>query len=144
MQTPFSEQKASISPDGRWLAYASDETGQFEVYVIAFPDPGGKTKISTDGGNDPRWSRDGRRLFYRNGRKMMEVAVDYAGGFSPKTPVTLFEGSYEATEFHPGYSVSRDGRFLMVKNPPESLPRQIHVILNWFEEVRRLVPAGKN
>ncbi len=141
LQTQFSERGAKLSPNGRWLAYASDETGQFEVYVIAFPDPGGKTKISTDGGNDPRWSRDGRRLFYRNGRKMMEVAIDYTKGFSPKTPVTLFEGSYEATQFHPGYSVATDGRFLMVKNPPESLPRQIHVILNWFEELRRRVPT---
>ncbi len=143
VHTHFDERIAALSPNGRWLAYQSDESGRFEVYVQAFPGLGGKSQISTDGGTGPVWARSGRELFYRNGDQMMAVPITTQSGFSAGEPRLLFEGRFERFERHPGYDVSPDGqRFLMVRTPPESEPRQINVVLNWFEELKRLVPTN--
>jgi Tol biopolymer transport system component len=85
LRTRFNEWSPKLSPDGRWLAYVSDESGRSEISVRPFPDPGGKFAISTDGGSEPRWSRDGRELFYRNGDKMM--AVTMATGSTPNSGI---------------------------------------------------------
>ena len=141
LATSFTERSPMFSPDGRWLAYVSNESGRFEVYVQAYPGPGGKWPISIEGGNEPLWSRDGRELFYREGNKMMVVAVRTAPTFTADKPRLLFEGLY-VTDSSANYDVSLDGqRFLMIKE--EGQGSQINVILNWFEELKRLVPTNR-
>ncbi len=132
-----------FSPDGRWLVYISNESGQDEVYVQAYPGPGGKWSVSTEGGTEPLWSRDGRELFYRQGQQMMAVAGKTESTFSASKPQLLFRGLYLFGEFgNRNYDISPDGqRFLMISQ--EEAPDQIHVVLNWFEEVKRLVPTGE-
>lgn len=146
-QTPSNEGGAKFSPDGRWLAYESDESGQREVYVRPFPGPGGKWPVSTEGGTEPVWARNGRELFYRNGDKMMVAVVETQPTFAAAKPRLLFEGHYKtsAYAFQQNYDVSPDGqRLLMIKaSEQESAAAQINVVLNWVEELRRLVPAGK-
>ena len=88
---PFDEVGAAFSPGGRWLAYASDETGRYEVYVQPFPGPGAKARISTEGCRDPVWARNGRELFYRNGRTMMVVAIATEGKLDAGNPKRLFD-----------------------------------------------------
>jgi serine/threonine-protein kinase len=147
IRTPFNEGAPSLSPDGRWVAYASNESGRPEVYVQPYPGPGGKWQISTGGGAEPLWHRSGRELFYRSGRRMMAVAVSTEGAFSAGKPVVVFEGNYASVEFPAtgvGYDVSSDGeRFLLVKELPQAdEATQINVVVNWFEELKRLVPVN--
>ena len=142
--TPATEGAARISPDGRWIAYVSDESGRPEIYVQSFPGPGGKWQISTDGGIEPAWSRNGRELFYRSGDRMMAVPVtSQAASFTAGRPAVLFEGSYVASTFPLAgvtYDVTPDGkRFLMLKEQATSTTH-INVVVNWFEELKRLVP----
>jgi serine/threonine-protein kinase len=146
LQTPANEGGPMFSPDGRWVAYVSDESGRKEIYVRPFPGPGGRWQISTDGGDEPMWARNGRELFYRNGDKMMATAVETKPVFAAAKPKLLFEGHYETGfDFESDYDVSPEGqRFLMVKaSEQESAPAQLNVVLNWSDELRRLAPAGK-
>ncbi len=147
LRTSFNEQAPQFSPDGRWLAYVSDESGRNEIYVQPYPGPGGKWQISTDGGREPLWNRNGRELFYRNGNKMMAVEIATQPSFSARTPKALFEGKYLMLPVStPNYAVSPDGqRFLMLKpvEQEQSAPTQINVVLNWFEELKQKVPTGK-
>ena len=141
----FIEWGPAFSPDGRWIAYTSDESGQFEVYVQPWPPAGGKWQVSrTTGGNEePVWSKDGRELFYRNGRRWMAVPVSTSPAFSAGAPQLLFQGDFLNA---PGleYDVSPDGkRFLVLQPADTSPPKELCVIVNWFEEINRLVPAGK-
>ena len=76
LRTPYDERHPMFSPDGRWLAYTSNESGRDEVYVLSYPGPGGKRQISNQGGSQPLWARDGRELFYRNGNRFMAVSVE--------------------------------------------------------------------
>jgi hypothetical protein len=129
----------------------TDAEGREEVYVTRYPKPGEKYKISTDGGNEPLWSPDGRELFYRNGGKMMVVAVDTnSTNFNiAKPPETLFEGQYStAIGVYKvvNYDITPDGqRFVMIKESErQSTTDQLIIVLNWFEELKRLVPTGKN
>jgi serine/threonine-protein kinase len=147
LQTPANEGAPRFSPDGRWLAYASNESGRPEVYVQPYPGPGGKWLISTDGGTEPVWNPNGRELFYRNGTGMMAVPVATETGFAVGRPTLLFEGAYVSVQFPliaVAYDVSADGqRFLMVKEDSTAAgPTQINVVLNWFEELKRLVPVN--
>jgi eukaryotic-like serine/threonine-protein kinase len=132
-----------FSPDGHWVAYVSDESGRYEIYVVPFPGPGGRFIISTEGGNRPRWSLDGRELFYQNGKKMIAVDVQVAGStFHAGKPQVLFEGDYR-----PYFDVSADGkRFLMMKGVSEGArppADRVTVVLNWFDELRRRAPANR-
>ena len=144
-QTQFTEEAPQFSPDGRWLAYISDESGRREVYVQPYPGPGGKWQISTEGGREPVWNRNGRELFYRIGNKMMAVDISTQPSFAAGKPRMLFEGQFAlARGTSPNYDVSLDGqRFLMVKpaGQEQSAPSQINVVLNWFEELKRRVPT---
>jgi eukaryotic-like serine/threonine-protein kinase len=148
LQTPFNESAPRFSPDGHWLAYVSNESGRYEIYVQTYPGPGGKQQISTDGGTEPVWNPNGRELFYRVGNKLMVVDVVSQTSFSASKPQILFEGRFLPTPAtSPNYDVSRDGqRFLMVKaaEPEEQSATQINVVFNWFEELKRRVPSGKN
>jgi Tol biopolymer transport system component/predicted Ser/Thr protein kinase len=148
LRTPFNEGAASFSPDGRWLAYLSNESGRPEIYVQPYPGPGGKWQISVDGGTEPLWNRNGRELFYRNSGKMIGVQIATQPGFSAGKPAVLFDRTYAASDFPAtgiAYDVSADGqRFLMVKEIEQaSSTAQINVVLNWFEELKRRVPASK-
>jgi eukaryotic-like serine/threonine-protein kinase len=146
LSTPATEGAPRFSPDGRWMAYVSDESGRPEIYVQPFPGPGGKWQLSTDGGIEPVWNPNGRELFYRSGDRMMAVAVTTAPTFSAGRPQMLFRGEYLASPFPATgvtYDVTRDGqRFLMVKDAPQAANMQIHVVVNWFEELKRLVPTN--
>jgi len=143
-RTPFNERGPKFSPDGRWLAYSSDETSRLEIYVQPFPGPGGKVQISTDGGIEPLWARNGE-LFYRNGDRMMAVETRTQPTFTTGTPRLIFEGLYDQIGGgNTNYDVTADGqRFVMVKPAGQeaAAPTQIHVVLNWFEELKRRVPA---
>jgi Tol biopolymer transport system component len=145
LRTPFNESVPRFSPDGHWLAYISDESGRYEVYVQPYPGPGGKWPISTEGGTEPVWNPNGRELFYRSGDKMMAVDITTQPGFTASKPRMLFEAQYEPTPTTaPNYDVSADGqRFLMIKaSEQEQTSTQINVVLNWFEELKRRVPTG--
>ena len=152
---PFADIKAAagspkFSPDGRWLAYCSNESKKPQVYVQAFPGPGAKIQVSSDGGTDPVWKRSGGELYFRNGDKMMAVAVSTAPTFTAGRPRTLWEGHYShgmSTSCGPpgatssNYDVTPDGRrFLMVKDeaPDTAVSKQIVVVLGWSDEVGRL------
>jgi Tol biopolymer transport system component len=135
------------SPDGRWIAYESNETGRLEIYVRPFPNvDGGKWQVSADGGEMPRWARDGSEIFYRSGAAMMSVPVATAPAFSAGAPVRLFEGNY-GNGARPDYDVAPDGRFLMLPYTVSRLGRveneqdvTLSVVYNWFEELERLAP----
>ncbi|MBN2318323.1 MAG: protein kinase [Acidobacteria bacterium] len=146
----YTERQPKVSPDGRCLAYTSNESGREEVYVRPFPDvdSGGKQKVSTDGGSDPLWSPDGRELFYRVGQSVMAVSVKTGPIISLETPKTLFNGAY-SSEFRYNWDIHPAGnRFLMMKPTPgidnnssAETPRKIIIITNWFEELKELVPV---
>jgi serine/threonine-protein kinase len=125
------ESAPAFSPDGRWLAYVSTESGRNEVYVKSPSRPDRPRRASTDGGSEPVWSRDGRDLFYREGPKMMRVAV--ASTDQAVQPQVLFDGDFaRGTIDSPNYDVMPDGRFVMVQRPMQSAgPDVLHVLLNW-------------
>jgi serine/threonine-protein kinase len=140
--TPAVELGPRFSPDGRWLAYFSDESGRNEVYVRPFPDVNEmRWTISTVGGWSPVWSRDGQELFYMNGAAVMAVPVEAHGEtFVAGTPRLLFEGPFDTTQDQ-NFDVSPDGTwFVMVEADPDTTPSRFHVVQNWFEELKRLVP----
>ena len=141
--TPFDERSPMFHPDGGWVAYVSNESGRDEVYVQSYPDPRGKLAISTEGGREPMWSRDGRELFYRQGLQMIVVPVTTKPTFTAEEPQLLFAGPYLTSPHISQFDVSNDGkRFVMIRPDEESTSAQIHVVLNWFEELKRLVPTN--
>jgi len=148
LQTSFNEHTPKLSPNDQWLAYVSNESGRDEIYVIRFP-TGGKWQISTEGGREPMWSRDSRELFYRNGEKMMVVAIGEGPELSPGRPTLLFEKPYDLKEGSgaSNYDVAPDGTgFVMIRAPESSaevpgITQQINVVLNWHEELKRRVPT---
>ena len=131
------------SPDGRWIAYSSDESGRMEVYVEAYPDPGQKVMISSGGGCQPAWSRDSKELFYRYGNKMIAASFETKPDFRVIGFEELFEGQYLCNPIYRNYDVASDGRFLMIQEPQEPTPLGINVVLNWFEELKLLAPPRK-
>jgi Tol biopolymer transport system component/tRNA A-37 threonylcarbamoyl transferase component Bud32 len=145
LKTGSVETGPRFAPDGHWMAYSSDESGASEVYVRPFPGPGGKLQVSTDGGSEPVWSRNGQELYYRSGDKMLSVHMVTHPVLAAGRPRTLFEGRYMRTDTGgAGYDVSSDGRFLMVQPvEPEEPPAQINIVLDWFEALRRRIASAK-
>ncbi len=144
-QRQFHEAFGMISPDGHWIAYASNESGRDEVYVRPFPNvEEGKWQISRDGGTEPVWHPKGQELFYRNGRALEVVSIKTEPTFTAGSPEVLFTGRYTTSLAVTNYDISPDGqRFLMIKaaEEEEGQQGQINVVLNWFEELKRLVPT---
>jgi Tol biopolymer transport system component len=142
--TPFDERSPRLSPDGKWLAYVSNESGRDEIYVQPFPGPGRKWLISTDGGIDPVWSRDGRELFYRQGQQMMAVWTVAAADFSADRPRRLFEARFDTGSNGPNYDVSPDGKwFVMPRSDRAPISDALHLVLNWFNEVKARTPTER-
>jgi hypothetical protein len=146
LRTPYKEAAPQFSPDGRWVAHVSEEAGGEEIFVRPYPGPGRRWQISTEGGTEPVWNPNGRELFYRNGKKMMAVNIATQPVFAPSKPTRLFTADYVLpTTTNASYDVSRDGRrFLMVQPSAResATPTQIIVVLNWHEELKRLVPTN--
>jgi hypothetical protein len=129
--TPADERQPAVSPDGRWLAYISNESGVYEVFVRSLGDSGGRWPISAGGGLEPRWSRDGKELFYRSGEMLVSVPVQLKPSFAVKGPrTTLFRLPDPPSVFGPNYDVSPNGRGFVSrwKSDPDIVP----VLLNWF------------
>ena len=148
LQGEFNRGNAEVSPDGRWLVYRSDQSGQMEVYVQPYPGPGPTVPVSVGGGTSVTWSPDGSELIYRLGDRMMAVSFNADGDRVRIGPPTeLFRGNYVAaiaggTRL---YHIAPDGRFLMLKEASASgdgdeLPPQVVLVQNWFEELKRLLP----
>ncbi len=135
IQTPFGESRPAVSPDGQWIAYTSNESGQYEIYVQPFPALDSKSQISTTGGTSPVWGPEGRELFYRNGEAMLVVPIATEGGLAPGIPEVLFEARYLGSvpgEVGRHYDLAPAGeRFLMIK-PAADTPTQIIFVENWF------------
>ena len=147
-RTPFNEAPGAFSPDGHWLVYESDEgskgNGEYEVYVQAFPGPGPQIPVSVGGGDSPRWSRDGREIFYHSGDALRAVTVTAQPTFVVGQPKALLKGDYDWGSLGFNYSPAPDGRkFVMVKYPEgHGESAQVNVVLNWFEELKARVPAS--
>jgi len=145
LRTQFNETTPQFSPDGHWIAYASDESGRYEIYVQPYPGPGGKWQISTEGGAEPVWGHNGE-IFYRSGDKMIAVETTTQPTFSADKPKVLFAGQYVPSLLTmSNYDVSPNGqRFVMIKEDDQAATAtQINVVLNWFEELKEKVPTGK-
>jgi serine/threonine-protein kinase len=150
VNTRFNETYPSLSPDGHWLAYCSDESGRSQLYVQSYPTAGKRVPVSTDGATEPVWSRDGKELFYRNGSSMMSVPFKVSGAdFVPETPAMLFQGAFLGTTPARMYDIAPDGRFLMVQPIPSKtgardtkiFPSTLRIIINWTAELDAIVRA---
>jgi serine/threonine-protein kinase len=133
VREPFDQRYPAFSPDGRWLAYMSNETGKFEVYVRPYPELDAKWRVSTEGGRNPVWARNGRELFYREESQFFAVAIS-ADPFRAGKPVLLFTAPSARTG---RFDVTADGQFVLAAEDNNS-PREVAIVLNWVEELRKL------
>ena len=154
LKEKFHEAQPQLSPDGRFIAYTSNESGQNQIYVRPFPEVDtDRVQVSTSGGDSPLWSPDGQELFYRSGDMVMVVSIKTDPTFSRETPRMLFQGDYVDAVFSYGnwdfsiWDISPDGnRFLMMKESTgdttteETLQPRINIVVNWFEELKERVP----
>ena len=139
LQTSFRERTPRLSPDARFIAYASNESGQDEIYVQSFPEGGRRTTVSNNGGQQPRWSPDGRELFYVEGTTLVAVSVDTSGSFSVLSRTPLFDHPSLGRSFYPQYDVSADGQRFIIPTAVEAAPGakpMIRVVQNWAEQFR--------
>jgi serine/threonine-protein kinase len=145
IQTMFSERNGEIAPNGRWLAYESNESGREEIYVRPFPEvSGGRWQISTGGGRMPLWSRNGQELFYvSQDEAIMGVRVEPGPSWRSSTPTRILRGQYFFANAGRTFDIAPDGRrFLMIKGGgSEAAPRNLVVVQHFDEELKRLVPA---
>jgi Tol biopolymer transport system component len=147
----FDQYDAEFSPDGRWLAYSTSESGALEVYVQPVLEPGEKRRISSNGGINPAWSRNGRELFYLvrklagAGGPMMAVDVSTTGDFKAGIPHQLLEGPYSTTVPVRSYDVMPDGTFIMNRStqPPDQPVTSLNVVLGWASQLKTKVPVSK-
>ncbi len=140
LTSEFDESVPRLSPDGRWLAYTSDESGALEVYVRPFPGPGGRWKVSSDGGTEPIWARSGDRIFFRNGQQLVAATVRVSPGFAPIRREVLFESDFLGDLLHANFDVTPDGKhFLMLELTGDVA--QIVVALDWTSTLRGDGPA---
>jgi hypothetical protein len=142
LKTQFGERNAAIAPDGKWMVFVSTDAGRDDVYVASFPEPGARVPVSTSGGWQPVWSRDGKELYFRQGDWMM-VAPVQAAPFRIGVPRQLFlfeRALYGADPNVPDYDVGPDGRFVAVR--ASGAQSEIRVIVNWDGELKRSGPTN--
>jgi Tol biopolymer transport system component len=140
LDTPFEETLPAVSPDGRRIAYTSNESGRDEVYVRPYPGPGGRLQISTQGGAGALWSRDGRELFYAEDDRMMVVSVTKQPEFSVSAPRVLFTGRFGWGRAG-NYDVAPDGRrFVMLEMSTDVRSPDLRIVYHWLDEIRDLLP----
>ena len=148
-RTPFTEGWPRVSPDGRWLAYGSNESGQWEIYVRPFPEGQGKWQVSTDGATGAaQWSADGRELFFRKHDDLMAVDVSAQGTrFIPGKPRVLLEQALGGARFATSWAVHPDGRRLLVTDRDDErtdgVRTTVTLVVNWFDELQRRVPGKR-
>ena len=136
-ESGFESYAPTLSPDGKWIAYVSDESGRPEIYVRPFPGPGGKWQVSKDGGNEPQWSHTGREIFFRSGQMMMAAEVRTAPTFAPGAIRSLFQTKSFAGINYATYDVTRDGNNFIMTQPLAQNDQTVVVLLNWFENLGR-------
>ncbi len=137
---PANERSARFSPDGTALAYISDESGEFQVYVTPFPEPGARIPVSIEGGLSPIWSSDGTELYFRQGSKVLAARIALTPEIEVSPPELLFDGPYTLDlSGHQRYDVGPDGRFLLVENSEDF---RVVVVEGFFVELKRLVPTN--
>lgn len=150
VHTAAGDAEPAVSPDGRWLAYTAREAGYGDVYVRPFPQvDSGRWRISTEGGDSPRWSRDGRQLFFISRGRAMSVPIETAPTFRPGTPIMMFElpGFYSSSaRIGRQWDIAPDGDRFLIMTPGgdvtnEQSPSRMVLVLNWHEELKRLVPT---
>jgi Tol biopolymer transport system component len=128
----FNESQAQFSPDGKWMAYVSDESGGPQIYVQSFPMQTGKWQISTDGGTQPRWRRDGKELFYLGpDQKLMAVTAKSGNTFETEAPRMLFQTALNVTDPRQTYAVAADGQRFLLNTPVETASPPMTIVLNW-------------
>lgn len=140
--TPAEEMMPSVSPDGRWLAYVSNESGRSEVYVRRMPGPSGRVQLSTDGGTEPAWGTDGQTIYYRTVAALVRARLSDLEGSPVITREVLFDGDFIHSAVHRNYDVSADGQRFIFTRPGGAEPRTI-VTFNWFEELRARVDGRR-
>jgi len=148
LESSFDERNPRLHPEGKWLAYESDASGEYEIYVTSFPEPGARHRISSGGGVEPVWSADGNELYYRGPAEVFAVNVGGGSEFSAGKPVALFSDVFDrsGTTNHPTYDVHPDGRFLFVVRPmaeddPYRDLYRFKIVVNWMAEVEARVPV---
>jgi Tol biopolymer transport system component len=139
VQSPFQENEAQFSFDGKWLAYSSNESGRFQVYVLSFPALDQKRQISTNGGSQPQWRRDGKELYYlAPDGKLMAVNMTAGAEIDSGTPRELFDTELTLSPLQDQYRVTPDGqRFLVLKPISEATPTPITVVVNWTARLKK-------
>jgi dipeptidyl aminopeptidase/acylaminoacyl peptidase len=131
---PFEQGRARVSPDGKWLAYTSDESGRGEVFVQAMNDPSTRAQISSEGGKDPRWSHTSDELLFLSKSRLMSVKFAPGAELNPGKPVVLFEDKANWL----GYDVAPDGRLVVARDASDKDPgTQINIVLHWFDELKQ-------
>jgi Tol biopolymer transport system component len=148
LKTDYLECFPAFSPDGHWIAYQSDKSGQADVYVARYPEGTDEKPISLEGGTEPRWAASGKELFYRSGNKFFAVEIELQPAFRAGKRRMLFTTDPSLMPSskppYPRYAVKPDGQgFIFIKPSQHKLISQICVVLNWFEELKRLCPTGK-
>jgi Tol biopolymer transport system component len=141
LEGPDDELAPAVSPDGRWMAFVSDLSGQDEVYVTSFPTPSGRIQISSGGGNSPAWGNDGREIFYMQRDALVSTHVATEPSIRVLSRETLFTGTYLQYRWYRQYDVMPDGdHFLMIVNPPRG---NIEVVTNWLPELDRALAEAE-
>jgi Tol biopolymer transport system component len=139
------EYESSISPDSKWISYVSDEAGSYQIYVRSFPNKEGKWQISTDVAEEPRWSPDGKMLYYRKNSQIMAVPVFTATTFSAGVPTILFNG-FPAMNVDSGisYDITADGKYFITTQPVRGTSyKNIAVVLHWVDETKNLTSVER-
>jgi eukaryotic-like serine/threonine-protein kinase len=140
LQTNFNEGEARFSPDGRWVAYVSDQTGRFEVWVRPYGITGPPVRVSSNGGHEPTWAHDGRTVFYQEGSKMMAAGFQVTGSVATAGPPRkLFEGGFQPynAAYRRTYDVLPNGNFVVVQRVRPVVPESIVVVLNALRPLTR-------
>jgi hypothetical protein len=140
--TRFGERSSTLSPDGRYLAYQSDESGRWEIYIQGLHDNVGRIQLSRSGGVRSRWGRNSELFFWR-GSEVIAVPVRTTPQLEVGDPVVLFDFVRQTSSHSREFDVSADGQYFVLTRIPEtSKPREIRVVLNWFTELERLAGQG--